>query len=351
MSRCLVLVVPGDVDDAGRPSGGNTYDRRVRAELGRLGWRVGWVPVPGAWPDPDTAALTGLDAALRRLPAGTRVLLDGLVACAAPDVVVPLAEHLRLVVLVHAPLGLHGPAAYAREGPVLRAAEAVVATSAWSAQWLRNAYALRHARLHVARPGADPAPVAPGTAAGGRLLCVASVVPGKGHDVLVDALARLTDLDWTCECVGSTERDPAHAARVQDAVVAAGLAPRVRLTGPRTGAALDVSFATADLLVLPTRAETWGMVVTEALARGMPVVATDVGGVPEALGVAVGGTVPGLLVPADDPGVLAAALRRWLLEPPLREQLRDAALLRRAEQPGWDRTAADLVAALVEVAA
>ena len=112
------------------------------------------------------------------------------------------------------------------------------------------------------------------------------MTPGKGHDVLLDALATVTDLSWRCACVGSLDRDPAFADALRRRVRDGGLADRVCFPGPRTGADLDRSYAAADLLVLASRAETYGMVVTEALARGLPVVATDVGGVPEALGTA-----------------------------------------------------------------
>jgi glycosyltransferase involved in cell wall biosynthesis len=345
----LVLVVPGDADDPARPSGGNTYDRRVAGELRRLGWDVRWRPVPGDWPRPDAAALARLDEALQSPTPDTPVLVDGLVACGAPEVVVPAAARCRLVVLVHAPLGGLGPASYAKEGVVLRAADAVVATGTSSAEWLAAAYGLRG--VHVAPPGVAPAPVAPGSPDGRQLLCVASVVPGKGHDVLVAALARLADLPWQCTCLGSLARSPAFVELVRSSVESVGLAPRVRLAGPVTGDDLAAAYGTADLLVLPTLGETWGMVVTEALARGLPVVASAVGGVPEALGVAPDGRLPGILVPPADPEALAAALRRWLLEPRLREELREAALLRRAALPGWDVTGDHLVGALAGVLA
>src|SRR3954469_7261971 len=127
-----------------------------------------------------------LDGAVRRIPDGAVVLLDGLVASPAPEVLVPHARRLRLVRLVHMALG--DP----REAAVLSAATAVVATSAWSRRRLLELYPLAPDRVHVAEPGVDPAGAVSGTAAGGRLLCVAAVIPGKGHDVLLAALATMT---------------------------------------------------------------------------------------------------------------------------------------------------------------
>jgi glycosyltransferase involved in cell wall biosynthesis len=193
--------------------------------------------------------------------------------------------------------------------------------------------------VHVAVPGVDPAPLAEGSPAGTRLVCVAAVTAGKGHDVLADALAKVADATWRCTCVGSLTRDPAFVDRLRRRVDGYGLAHRLVLAGPRTGAGLEAAYAAADLLVLASHAETYGMVVTEALARGVPVLVTAVGGVPEALGAAPDGAPPGLLVPPGDPAALAGALRRWLTEPDLRGALRRAAAARRATLPGWGGTA------------
>ena len=264
------------------------------------------------------------------------VLLDGLIASAAPEVLVPQARRLRQVVLVHMPLG--PPASGAREREVLAAAAAVVTTSAWTRRRLGELYALPADRVHVAEPGVDAAGLAPGTAAGDALLCVAAVTPDKGHDVLLDALATATDLSWRCACVGSLDRDPAFADGVRRRALDSGLGDRVRFPGPRTGPELDRAYAAADLLVLASHAETYGMVVTEALARGLPVLAADVGGVTEALGHGEDGTRPGLLVPPGDPAALGAALRAWLGDAELRGRLRRAARERRASLRGWPAT-------------
>ncbi len=165
---------------------------------------------------------------------------------------------------------------------------------------------------------------------------MAAVTGGKGHDVLLAALARLGDLDWSCTCVGALDVEPAFAARLQRAA-----GDRIRFTGPLAGEALEDAFASADLLVSASRHEAYGMGVTEALARGVPAIVTDVGGHPEAVG-----HVAGMLVPADDPDTLAKELRRWLTDPDVRESLRTAAAQRRATLPSWTDTARALEGAL-----
>ena len=340
------VVLPGDIDDPAAPSGGNRYDRRLLDHLPGTGWRPHELAIGGTWPRPGAPARRELASALASIPDGGAVLLDGLVACAAADVVAPEAARLGLTIVVHLPLsdetGLTpGEAARfdALERESLRAAAAVVATSAGTARRLIDHHGLDPARVHVAPPGVDTAPLAVGTAGGTELLCVAAVTPRKGHDVLVEALATLTDQPWHCVCVGALDQAPDHVDRLRRLTATYGLDDRVRFAGPVVGAGLAARYAAADLLILASHAETYGMVVTESLARGIPVLATAVGGVPEALGWAADGSVPGMLVPAADPAALAAALRGWLGEPRTRHRLRVAARDRRAALSGWAVTA------------
>ncbi|MFD5710907.1 glycosyltransferase family 4 protein [Streptomyces pharetrae] len=351
--RTVHFVLPGGVDDPAAPSGGNAYDRRVCLDLPGFGWQVHRLPVAGSWPRPDAAARTELARTLGELPDGAVVLLDGLVACGVPEVVVPEAERLRLAVLVHLPLadetGLPPATAAeldARERAVLRAVPAVIATSDWAVRRLVAHHGLAPDRVHAAAPGADIAPLASGTDGVSRLLCVAAVTPRKGQHRLVEALAAVTDLPWSCVCVGGLTQDPEYVARLRTLIDGHGLTGRVHLAGPQSGAALDASYAAADLMVLTSYAETYGMAVTEALARGIPVLATDVGGLPEAVGRAPDGGVPGILVPPEDPAALAAELRGWFGEADVRRRLKAAARRRRAALDGWATTARSLAGVL-----
>lgn len=343
------VVVPDGIDDPARPSGGNTYDRHICRELGPLGWSVRQHPVPGFWSRPEPASFCALDRVLQHLSDGAVVLLDGLIASTAPDVLVPQAKRLRIVVLVHLPLGLRtdDPVIRQREHSVLSAAAAVVTTSRWARRELLALYTLAERRVYVAEPGATTAAPAPGSASGGGLLCVAAVTRDKGQDLLLDALRSITELSWHCTCVGSLDREPAFADTLRRQVLDAGLTERVSLPGARTGVALHREYAAADVVVLMSRVETYGMVITEALARGLPVIAADVGGVREAMGHGTTGTPPGLLVPPHGPAGLAAALRAWLTDPELRARLRRTASERRDVLPRWSATASTIADALI----
>ena len=342
------FIVPAGIGDPNRPSGGNAYDRQVARGLASSGWTVHLHEIPGSWPRSDARSLGALATTLGGISDGALVLLDGLVASPAPDVLSPEAGRLRLVLLMHMPLG-HGTAADGvreREGRALSAVASVVTTSAWARRTLLDLYSLPADRVHVAAPGVDPAELAAGTADAGALLSVAAVIPDKGHDVLLDALAPLTGLHWHCRCVGGLERDPTFVERLRRRVLDGGMDSRVRFVGPQAEAELARSYAAADVLVLASRVETYGMVIAEALARGLPVIAAEVGGVPEALGHGADGARPGLLVPAGDPAALRDGLRAWLEDAGLRRRLRAAARERRASLAGWSTTTSAVAGAL-----
>lgn len=340
MSHTLFAVLPGNIDDPAAPSGGNLYDRKA-LDLLATGRDVQEILVDGSWPSPDTAARDALAAALDDIPDKSDVLVDGLVGCGVPEILEPHARRVRLIVLVHLPLsdetGLsaaHAMFLRERERRTLLAADTVIATSQAAARRIADLHDGVH-DIAVVVPGVDPAPLAPPHPGGKRLLCVASVTPRKGQDLLVQVLEHdLADLDWSCTFVGALTHPVPYDH------------PQIHFVGPRTGIALGEAYGQSDLFVLPSRAETYGMVVTEALARGLPVIATAVGGLPEALGTAPDGSLPGVLLPPDDPAALADALRTWLTDPAMRDRLRARARARRERLPAWSDTARRLAAVL-----
>lgn len=347
----VYVIVPDGIDDPARPSGGNTYDRQVCRGLAAAGWTVHEHRAPGYWPHPDAAAKRALTRIVGTIPDGAVVLIDGLIASSASSVLVPEARRLRLVILVHMLLGdgRSGGDAADTERAVLSAASAVIATSRWTRAQLLDRYGLRAEQVHVSEPGVDPAAPAPGTAEGGQLLSVAAVLPHKGHDEVFAALARIPDLPWHYTCVGSLALDPAFVSRLRRRAEIDGIGARVCLTDPRTGDELDRTYHEADVLVLASHAETYGLVVTEALAYGLPVIATAVGGLADALGRTGDGRRPGLLVPPGDTDALASALRSWLQDSALRRRLRLAAAERRRTLTGWHTTTNRIARVLTRV--
>jgi glycosyltransferase involved in cell wall biosynthesis len=347
----LYVVLPEGVDDVSRPSGGNVYDRRVLRGLRDAGRPVTELSVAGSWPRPEAADLYALDVLLVGIPSGSVVLVDGLVASGAAAVLPRYAARLRIVVLLHMPVGPDRG-----EELVLSSAAAVLTTSAWSRERVCDWYGLRN--VDVALPGVDPVdPATPRSLAnrsgggGTSFLCVAAVHPGKGHELLLEALAELGDRAWTLTCVGSLDVDPPYVTALQTQVYARSWERRVTFTGPLLGGSLAAAYDMADLLVLPSRSESYGMVVVEALAHGVPVVATAVGGVPEALGRAPVGALPGMLVPPDDASALTGALRAWLDDPGLRERLAHATAGRRPTLRRWAETVSEVDAVLRRVLA
>ena len=333
------VIVPDGFDDPGRPSGGNVYDQRVCAGLAESGWDV----------LVETVA-AGLARVVAAIPDDETVLIDGLIASPAAAQLLPHAGRIQLTVLLHMPLAAaldthHDASAERSEQAVLRAAAGVIVTSEWTRRQVLTRYGIPAHRVHVARPGADRV-AAPARPVRGQLLCVGVLGPHKGQDLLVEALAGLADQDWTCVLAGSPDRDPDFTRRLRARITRLGYDRRIRLSGVLAGAALSHAYSTADLLVAPSRSETYGMTVTEALARGVPVLAAAVGGLPEALGHTADGTRPGRLVPPGDPAALAAALGDWLGDEDCRHRLRTAARRRQPTLRGWEQTTQEIANAL-----
>jgi glycosyltransferase involved in cell wall biosynthesis len=347
--RALHLLVPGDPETV---TGGYAYDRRVVAGLRRLGWQVTVHALDASFPLPTPAALEAAAGLLASLPDDALVMIDGLAYGAMPDVAAGAGQRLRLVALVHHPLaaetGLEPKRAAAlreSERRALAAACRVVATSAATARALAG-LGVALVQVSVVEPGTDPAPLATGSDGGApALLCVATVTPRKGHLDLVEALGRIADRDWVLTCVGSLERSPRTAGALRGRVDALGLGQRVRLLGEVSEKVLARLYHRTDVFVLATRMEGYGMALAEALARGLPVVATRGG--------AVADTVPtaaGLLVPPGDIRTLSRALARVLDEPELRLRLARGARAARVALPDWNASALRMAAVLESVA-
>lgn len=343
------FAIPGDI---GLPTGGYAYDRRLLALLPGLGIDARHLPLPGSFPAPSPADLEASRAVL----AGTRpddvLLIDGLAFGAMPA---QLVEGLgrRIIALVHHPLCLEEGLAPARQAELRRLekdalafAARVVVTSPTTARTLVADFAVPPERITVAVPGTDLAPRASGSGGGPlRLLAVGSVVPRKAYDVLIEAMVPLKELDWHLDIAGALDRSPETVRQVEAQIGRLGLGRRVSLLGPVDDAALASLYDRADIFVLASHYEGFGMVLTEALSRGLAIVTTTGGAAAE--------TVPAgaaLKVEPGSPRALAWTIGRVIDDAQVRRQLADAAWAAAQALPRWEDTARLVAGAIEEVA-
>jgi hypothetical protein len=336
----IAFVVPGPLNQL---TGGYIYDSHIVSGLRSLGHRV-------------AIKQTNLRDARRMfasLPDDTVVIVDGLAGGVLPAQIEREAGRLRFIALVHHPLAHETGVSRAdarrlleSERRTLTCARHVVVTSPETAKLLTWEYAVMQRRMTCIEPGTDRWPVARGTG-GGALLCVATLTPRKGHVTLMRAAAQIKDLDWHLTCLGSLDRDRKTVARVRDEIRKAGLESRVSLVGETSSRArLERFYAQADVFVLPTEYEGYGMAVAEALASGLPIVSTPTGAIP-----ALVGRSAGILVPPGNVDALAAAIRRILTQPSLRAKFRAGALKRRRQIPMWPHAVRQMAAVIRAVAA
>ncbi|HEY4134898.1 MAG TPA: glycosyltransferase family 4 protein [Alphaproteobacteria bacterium] len=342
-------MTPGSLETA---TGGYRYDRRVVAELRAAGHAVDVLTLGESFPQPDPATLASAYQTLAALPAGP-VVIDGLALGALPDVGRHLPAHAPLVALVHHPLALETGLTPERarqlrdsERQALAAARHVIVSSPPTAAILAADYGVATDRISVAPPGVDAAPVA--TGGDGRtveLLSVGSIIPRKGHDLLVEALGPLRDLPWRLTIVGDARDRPAADA-LDAAIRRHGLEDRIVLAGALSEADLAARYAAADLFVLASRYEGYGMVFSEALAHGLPLVVTAVG---EAANLLPAGA--GQAVAPDDTAALSAALRGMIADPAARAASAAAARAARDRLPRWSDCAATFIEVLSQLQA
>ena len=349
VGRCT-FAVPGDLST---PTGGYAYDRRMIAELSDLGWRIDVIDLGDGFPWPVEATRIAARAQLLATPPGRIVVVDGLGLGVLPEAATGLAGRNPLLALVHHPLALEwglsleqAAAFRASERAALAAVPGVVVTSAATARLVAAEYAVRAERITVAKPGSDPAPPALGSRDGVvRLLSVGAVVPRKGFDTLIAALATLTDLPWRLTIAGDRTRDRDAAVQLDASIYSHALGNRIAAPGAVSPQRLAALYTEADVFVLASRFEGYGMAYAEAVAHGLPVIGTSAGAIPD--------TVPpdaGLLVAPGDVTALADALRRVIGDGALRGRLAVAARAAAPQLPTWKHSAKIFARALEKFA-
>lgn len=335
----IVFAIPGDID---APTGGYGYDRRVLQEWRETGVTARHLALPSGFPFPTEAALAATEALLAATAPTDILLIDGLAFGAFPEALAARFAS-RLVALVHHPLALETGLASDQvdrlrvsESAALRHVRAVAVTSPATAQVLTSSFGVPESRISVAVPGVDPAPRASGTGGDGplQLLAVGSLIPRKGYDVLIEALTAIADRDWCLTIVGSADYAPETTAAIVTGIRAAGLADRVLLAGAVHPESLGELYGKADLFVMPSLYEGYGMVLTEALARGLPVITTLSGAGAEALPDAAA-----LKIPPRDVSALAKAIAKLIDAPAERRRRAGAAWAAAADLPRWSETA------------
>lgn len=348
----IVFLVAGD---PGQRTGGYGYVRRIVDGLRRRGDRVHLQGLEGTFPDGDARACDAMDSALDALPDGTRVVIDGLALCGLPPLANRHLERLAVMALVHHPLadetGLDeaGQAHYfATEKAALQAIERVIVTSPFTAERL-NVYDVPPSRIEVVIPGvalpsqtAPDSPLQPGDPF--RFLCVATLGPRKGQDLLVSALTQCVDLDWQCSLAGSLDRHPDYVTSLRRQIDEAGLGDRVRCVGELDDEGLDQAYRSADVFVLPSWYEGYGMVITEAMAYGLPVITTTGGALAH-----TASSEAAIKVTPGDVDALAVALRQVMTMPGRLQQLVAGAASERRALPSWDDAAGQFKGAMANL--
>ena len=349
MTVATAFAIPGDID---LPTGGYTYDRRVLALLPTQGIAAQHLQLPGSFPNPSAADLAETERRLAGVAPSTVLVVDGLAYGAIPAEIIRRAA-APIVALVHHPLCLEAGLSKAHEKELhelemaaLALARCVVTTSRTTARILVADFGVSEQSITVAEPGTDRAPRARGTGKPIQLLAVGAVAPRKAYDILVRALGTLADHDWRLTIAGPTDRSAEALATLQAAIRTTGLTDRITLAGPLNIQQLGRLYASADLFVMPSLYEGYGMALAEAMACGLPIVSTTGGAAAE--------TVPeaaALKVAPGEEGALAAAIRRVLADPGLRARVADASWAAGQSLPRWDDTARSIASVIKGVAA
>lgn len=341
----VYFAVPGNIDT---PTGGYGYDRRLISELASFGVNVNHVELPASFPSPSNSDCEAVKKLTTGLPSDATLIVDGLAYGAFPK---DLAEKItqRVIALVHHPLALESGLSKERaktladsEKASLSFAEHVLTTSEATKRILEKDFGVPAEKITVAEPGTDPAHRATGTGTPMQLLCVGTILKRKGYDILIDALEPLKDRDWRLTIAGADDRDPETAAALRLQIANARLDDQITLAGVVVPATLDRFYDSTDIFIMPSLFEGYGMVLGEAMARGLPIICTTGGAAAE--------TVPegaAIKVPPGDVDALNRVIDSLLDDRKQRRKLADASWEAGRKLPTWNETARRVAAVIM----
>jgi len=346
----IYFAYPGDLATL---SGGYHYDRRLIGELRKSGVKVNTLSLPfhsSLQDEANQSAHNTIHQLLTELPEQSVVMMDGLAFGTLDELAIKHAQRLRLVALCHHPLALETgidasqrKALMISERRALACACATIVTSAHTRQILIDQYGVSAGKILVALPGTDSTAFATCDGNPVRFLTIGSLTQRKAHDILIDSLAQLEALPWQARFVGSSDFEPAWASNLQARVNSLGLSQRICFAGTVENPQLE--YQQADVFVLPSRFEGYGMVFAEALAAGLPIIAARAGAVPDVVP-----KTAGLLVSPDNTEDLTKALQKVLTSGSLRRRLQTGARQAAATLPSWVDCATLVANKLKEVA-
>lgn len=335
--RPCAFAIPGDHR---QKTGGFIYERRMLEELQAAGREVKFIALPAASAEPEREIREEIDRTLGALTSDLPLILDGLVFGAMPTDALARLD-CPVVAMLHHPMGMeHGLPSelsarlLAQETANLAHAAHIVVTSPHT----RETYVGLGAdpsRITVALPGRDGPRGVPREDANPQILSVGLLARRKGHDVLIRALGKIADMDWTARIVGKPY-DPSVKAELVSLIAEFGLKDRVELAGELSDEDLDAAYRTARIFALATRYEGYGMALAEALCYGLPIVTCATGAVPDTVGAAA------LFAPPDDADTFSRHLRELLTSPGARTNLSEQARTKARRIPCWADTAATM---------
>ena len=346
----VLFIIPGDIN---LPTGGYRYDREIISAWQLSGINVELISIQGDYPFPNPEELKLALETVRKLPHANVAVVDGLLGGSAPEFIQKLSEKMPVAALIHHPLclenGLNEKTANSLEDSEkqgLKFTSRIITTSPTTRKTVAELFKLHENQIHTVLPGVERGTQSTGSqSACLNLLCVGSVIERKGHKHLLLALEMIKHLDWQLDCIGSTAFDETLFSELQALCKQNELDAKVRFHGDVSEDVLNSFYKRADLFVLPSLFEGYGMAYAEAIVRGIPVIGTTAGAIPE--------TVPstcGVLVEPSNVNALAKALESLICDDVLRTQYRNGTLAAEPDFPTWQSSAKQFAEILKEIA-